>query len=75
MSEGYFVNVNPIYEPKNKIAVIKDKDGKLKAVIGTEEDKILMNGIARIEIAKEIRPMEMMEGMKDFYKEKEKNKK
>lgn len=79
MSEGYFVNINPNeknkdnnYEPKNNISIIKGKDGKVEKIIGTEEDKIIINGMAKVETAKEVGPMEIMEGILDFKKEDKK---
>ncbi len=48
-------NYNNFYTPKNNIYVIKDKEEKIEKIIGNEEDKLMINAIAILDVHKEIK--------------------
>ncbi len=52
-----------MYEPKNKIYVIKDKSGEVKKIIGKKEDMLAMRGLAMLTM-KAPTPLEIQESIK-----------
>jgi predicted metal-dependent TIM-barrel fold hydrolase len=54
---------NP-YTPENKIYIVKNKDGKVERIIGSEQDRLAINSLAVVETKEEIKNSDIQYAIK-----------
>jgi len=56
------------YTPKNNVYIIKNENGEVEKIIGSEGDELTINAIGMMNAYKEITPLDIQKAIKDFYK-------
>ena len=56
--------MDKLYEPKNNVYASKDGKGNVKRVIGSEENVVVMKGMARVSPIKGLNTLTIQEGVK-----------
>jgi len=61
-------SLDDLYEPKNKIYILKDENNKIDKIIGSEEDAPIIRGIARVDALQNMTSKDIIDAISDFNK-------